>query len=143
MKNIAQRPMVIAFEKNFPEAILAAATVLFGAQIAVPPDSLRYAQGYEFVISVVPSWTLGIVFLVVGLINLWGVLRRRGDLVRSTSKILAVMWLALSFLFMVAAIFSPGWIFLLAFGILYAGVSSEYRTKTKWFDSTDSLGPDM
>jgi len=140
---LLEQPMVIAFEKNFPEAILAVSTALYGGWITVPPNSLEYSQGYGVITALVPSWTLGVVFLVVGLTNLWGVLRRKGDLVRSTSRVLSVMWFMLAFLYAWSAVFAPGWILLLCLATLYAGVGSEYRTKSKWHDGTGRLGPDL
>lgn len=143
MKSFLEQPMVIAFGKNFPEAILAGATTLYGLWITFPPDSLQYAQGYELLAAYMPFWVWGAMFFIVGVTNLWGVLRRRGDLVRFTSRILSLMWFFVAFMFGWAALFSPGWILILTMAVLYAGVGTEYRTKTKWHDATDDLGPDM
>jgi len=135
--------MVVAFEKNFPEAILAFATAFYGIWLLFPPDRLSYAQGYQAAVDIAPSWVWGLVFLVTGGANLWGILCRRGDLVRISSKILSFMWFVVAFLFAWSAIFSPGWILILCIAILYAGVGSEYRTKSKYHDGTGGLGPDL
>lgn len=142
MKRFLEQPMVIAFEKNFPEAILAFTTTMYGVWITFPPDSLQYAQGYELLAGYMPFWVWGALFFAVGGTNLWAILRRHGNLVRTTSRMLSLMWFFVAFMFAWSALFSPGWILLLAMAILFAGVGTEYRTKTKWHDSTDYLGPD-
>ena len=143
MKNIFELPMVIAFEKNFPEAILAGMTLTYGLWVMFPPDRLQFAQGYGIATTIAPSWAWGLVFAVAGILNFYGILVRRGNLVRATSRVLSFMWFTVAFLFAWSAIFSPGWILILCVAILYAGVGTEYRTKTKWHDATDALGPDL
>ncbi|MCA1799723.1 MAG: hypothetical protein LC650_00230 [Actinobacteria bacterium] len=143
MNKFLEQPMVIAFEKNFPEVILSIMTVLYGLWITSPPDSLQFAEGYGVMTDILPSWAWGMMFLTAGLINLWGILRRHGDLVRSTSKVLSFLWFVTGFLFAWSVVFAPGWILMFGMAVLFAGVSQQYRTKTKWFDETDVLGPDM
>lgn len=143
VKNIFERPMAIAFEKNFPEVILGLATIIYGGMLTFPPDSFQYAQGYETARELMPTWAWGLGFLGAGLTNFFAVLTRRGDVVRFTAKLLFFAWFIISVMFMSAAIFSPGWIMMLAIAILFGGVSSEYRTKAKWHDGTDALGPDL
>lgn len=134
--------MVIAFEKNFPEVILGLITIAYGAMLSFPPDSFQYAEGYGIITGFMPAWIWGLLFLILGIVNLGAILTRHGDTVRFTAKLLFFLWFLSAFMFAWAAIFAPGWIMMFGVAVLFGGVSSEYRTKSKWYSEQDLPGLD-
>lgn len=143
MKKLIERPMVVAFEKNFPEVILGVATIAFGVLLVLPPDSFAPGTGYDIVSGLAPTWVWGAGFLSLGFCNIWAVLRRKGNLVRFSAKLLFFMWFVLGFMFVIESYQYPDWVLMMCLAILYGGVSSEYRTKTKWHDGTGGPGLDL
>lgn len=143
MKKLMERPLVVAFEKNFPEVILGVSTIVFGVLLSIPPDSFSFGVGYGIISKLAPTWAWGLGFLSLGLVNLWAVLHRRGNVVRFSAKMLFFLWFLLGFLYAKEAFHAPAWVMMICTAVLYGGVSSEYRTKTKWHDGTGGPGLDL
>lgn len=141
MRKFIDQPMTIAFEKNFPEVILAITTIMYSIMLILPPDSFLYAQGHTLMANYAPTWAWGVIFLTLGLTNMFGILRRHGDMVRHTARALSFAWFATAFLFLISSPAGPGWIFILCLAFLYGGTGTEYRIKTKWHGEFDPHEP--
>lgn len=106
------------YDHEYTEFSLAIFKFIFGVWFLLPFDTFSDTNTYRLMGQIAPEEVWGILFLVIGVIQMWGLVDGRHYIIRSWVSLIGVnLWLALSILSLYGNPSSPGFGVTLVFSL--------------------------